>query len=185
MRAGPPIQLAVPAGDESIRELPPGYPAYCVYIPTGMELDFEKDTIAKLKVWSKSMRENLCVAPWNIGDPSYLKLLQLITRIRLNNKQAPIRRPAIIMTDNNMPDENSFMIILDDQRLLTDSVRLSQILPYLIDSIFLGEKKEAMKEAVKASKSERISQLLKGVEAALSKVKVTFAWGGLTVEATG
>jgi hypothetical protein len=82
------------------------------------------------------------------------------------------------MTDINMPEENSFMIILDDQHLLTDPVKLSEILPYLVHSIFLDDRKVAMKKAVRASKSERINQLLKGVGAALSKVKVTFAWGG-------
>ncbi len=189
MNAGVPTQLIIPERPESIKELPQGYPAYCVYIPTGTEQDFEQNTIATLKVWRKSMGKNLCVAPWDVGDPSYPKLLALITKIRHREKrqngQPPIRRPAIFMTDNNMPDEKSFMIILDDLSLLMDNTRLMQILVHLVDSILLGEKKEAMKDAVRASQIKKISVLLRGVGAALGKVKVTFAMDGVTVEAAG
>ncbi len=49
-----------------VTSLPLGYPAYSIYLPTGMAEDFQEDILAKLQVWGDNMGKNLFVAPWNI-----------------------------------------------------------------------------------------------------------------------
>jgi hypothetical protein len=59
------------AAMESVTELPPGFPAYCIYVPTGMNRDFETSVLAELKEWGRNMGDNLLVVDWNMGDESY------------------------------------------------------------------------------------------------------------------
>ena len=100
--------------------LPNGYPAYCVYIPTGMSQDFEKATSDKLLQWGTAMGANLFVAPWNVGDVSYVQLMQ---------KLGFTRRPAIILTDDPNLSPESFIMKIDDPLIIRDVARLTNILP--------------------------------------------------------
>jgi hypothetical protein len=154
-------------------QLPAEYPAYCIYVPTGMNEEFEKRILAKLQVWGESMGKNLYVAPWNIGDPSYIELMK---KIGFES------RPAIILTDDNNMDKNSFMLVLDDPLIVRDASKLAEILPALLDFILKGEYMDAAKAAAEARKIAKLKSLSKNVESILSKVKVTISWKGLTVE---
>jgi hypothetical protein len=154
--------------EEQTVQLPAGYPAYCIYVPTGMNEEYEKNILAKLQVWGESMGKNLYVAPWNIGDPSYIKLMKKI---------GFERRPAIILAD-----KNSFMLVLDDPLIVRKASELTEILPSLLDFILKDEFMVAAKAAVKAGKIAKLKSLSKNIESILSKVKVTFSLKGVTLE---
>jgi hypothetical protein len=151
------------------------YPAYCVYIPTGMDEEFEKPILDKLKKWGNNMGKNLYVAPWNIGDPSYV---QLTNRIGFKN------RPAIILTDTDIIslDKYSFMLILDDPQLIRDAPKLFGVLPALLDLILRKDYRDATKAAIEARKIAKLKSLSKDIESVLDKVKITFSWKGVGVE---
>lgn len=159
--------------DSPTTNLPLGYPAYCIYVPTGMNEDFEKNILTKLQVWGESMGKNLYVAPWNIGDPSYIELMK---KIGFQNK------PAIILTDSENIDRNSFLLVLDDPLLVRDEPKLTEILPSLLDFILKGEYKNATKAAIEAQKISKIKSLSKTFESILNKVKITFSWKGIVME---
>jgi hypothetical protein len=151
---------------------PEGYPAYCIYIPSGFDVGFEKDVVAKLEQFGISMEKNLFVAPWNVGDPSYVHLI---------NKIGLKRRPAIILTDSNSPDRNSFMIILE-RKLIKDLNELIEVLPSLVDLILQGDKKSAIKESIQARRKIELKLLTDHFSSILKKIKVTFSWNGITIE---
>ncbi len=159
--------------EEKTVQLPPGYPVYCIYVPTGMNEEFEKNILAKLQVWGESMGKNLYVAPWNIGDPSYIDLMR---KIKFE------KRPAIILTDDNEINEDSFLLKLDDPLLIRDVPKLTEILPSLLDLIFRGENMNTAKAAAEAGKIAKLKSISKNLETLLSKVKLTISWKGLTVE---
>jgi hypothetical protein len=154
-------------------ELPPGYPAYCIYVPTGMNEEFERQVSEKLQEWGKNMGKNLYVAPWNIGDPSYIELMR---RIEFKN------RPAIILTDSNNPDKDSFKIVLDDPLIARDVSKLKGILPSILDLILVQENHTATKKYLSEQQKAKIRSLLDSLGSALSKVKLTFSWQGITLQ---
>lgn len=147
------------------------YPAYCIYIPTGMDEEFEKSILDKLMKWGNNMGRNLYVAPWNIGDSSYV---QLMNEIGFKN------RPAIILTDTDVIDlkKDSFMLILDDPQLIRDIPKLARVLPLLLDLILRKDYNEAVKIAIEA---EKIS-MLKSLSKIFGNVKITFSWKGVVME---
>jgi len=152
--------------------LPPGYPAYCIYIPTGMSQDFEKTISDKLQTWGNAMGANLFVAPWNVGDPSYLQLMQ---------KLGFTRRPAIILSDGTSLSPDSFIMKIDDPLVMRDVARLTEILPTLLDLILLQNYNQAAKEAISAKRVEKIKSISGSLANVLSKVNVTFCWKGVSV----
>lgn len=155
-----------------VTELPAGYSAYCIYIPTGMSEDFEKDISAKLQIWGDIMGKNLFVAPWNIGDPTYSEITKRIDFMH---------KPALILTDTNEINEKSFVLKLDDPLLVTDVARLTKLLPMLLDFIIRGDHKKAVKEAIEAKQSARIKAILEPIKSAIGKTKITFSWNGATI----
>jgi hypothetical protein len=156
----------------STTSFPDGYPAYCIYIPTGMNIHFEKQVLAKLEEFGESMGKNLFVAPWNIGDPSYIQLMR-----RIEIKQ----RPTIILTDSNSPDKNSLMIVLDS-KLIKNINELTEILPSLVDLILQGDKKSVIKSSIQAGRRIKLKSLLDHFDSIMKKVKISFSWNGITVE---
>lgn len=152
------------------------YPAYCAYIPTGMDEDFEKPILDKLKKWGETMGANLYVAPWDLGDPSYIQLM---------NKIGFKHIPAIILSDKDVAslDKNSFMLILDDPRLIRDVPKLSEVLPALLALILKEEHTEAAKAAIKARKISMLKIISKDLESVLNKVKITFDGNAIGVQA--
>jgi hypothetical protein len=99
------------AARDLVKELPVGFPAYCIYIPTGMNRSFEIIVLAKLKSWGKTMGNNLLVANWDIGDESYLGLA-----FKLGIKTLP----SIVLTDSHDPSKNDFRIVIDDPSVVRD-----------------------------------------------------------------
>ncbi len=152
--------------------MPVGYSAYCIYIPTGMSNDIEKDILDKLQVWGSTMGKNLFVAPWNIGDPTYGEITKKINFMH---------KPALILTDTNEINEKSFILILDDPPLVTDVARLTKLLPMLLDFIIRGDHKKVVKEAIEAKQIARIGTILKPIKSAIGKTKITFSWNGATI----
>ncbi|SRR5712692_1228763 len=154
--------------------LSPGYPAYCIYIPTGMRMsqDFEKSLNRQLEDWGRAMGKNVLVAPWNIGDPSYIQMMK---------KLGFTRRPAIILTDDGTLAPGCFLIKVDDPLVVRDMSRLVNVLPALLDLILLQKYKEAAKAYVKASRAEKIRSLSSNLASVLSKINVSVSWGGVTV----
>jgi hypothetical protein len=165
------------AARDSVKELPAGFPAYCIYIPTGMNRDFEIIVLARLKAWGKTMGNNLLVADWDIGDESYR---ELASRLGIKNL------PSIVLTDSHDPRRNDFQIVIDDSSVVRDVDMLIEILPNLVNHILTGQSndvKEALKDAIKKRQGSKIRSLLKPISTGLSKVKtVKFSFGGTGFE---
>ena len=142
--------------------LPEGYPAYCIYIPTGWNLDSEFRVLAKLKEWGISMGSNLLVAPWDIGDISYRVLVQ-----KLEISQVP----SIILTDVNKPDKNSLLIKIDDPADVNNVERLVEILPNLVNHILSGNSKMLLKDAIRDRRNSKIRSILKPISSTLKRIK--------------
>jgi hypothetical protein len=164
--------MALRASSGPVTELPTGYPAYCIYLPTGMSEDFEKEILSKLQAWGDSMGQNLFVAPWNIGDPSYQDLTK---NIKFNN------RPAIIMMDRNEIQKDSVVLIVDDPILATNASRLTKLLPILLDLILRGENKDAIKKAMQVKQIALIQSLLDPIKAIAGKINITAKWNGISM----
>ncbi len=111
-------------------------------------------------------------APLKISDSSYIEQMK---KIRFKN------RPAIILTDSENIDANSFMLLIDDPSIVKDVPKLTEILPSLLDFILKGDK-DAAKAAIETGKVPKLRQMLKISESILGKVKITFSWKGITME---
>ena len=153
------------------------YPAYCTYIPEGLNEEYEKEIIKKLEEWGNNLEKTLYVGPWDIGDTSVIKLMR---KIELK------KRPVIILSDKDIKQlkKDSFMIILDELRLIKDVPKLTETLSTLLDLIWIEEYKKAAKEAIKIQKITKIKSLSKPIGVILSKVKIRFIDKGalMTVE---
>jgi hypothetical protein len=139
--------------DELVTKLPAGFPAYCIYFPTGMNHDFEIKALARLKEWGKTMGRNLLVADWDIGDISY----QIVgTKLGIRTL------PSILLTDSHYPGPNDFCILIDDQSLVRDVDKLIEALPNLVNLILTGqsnEVKDAIKQAIKIGQGSKVKSL--------------------------
>jgi hypothetical protein len=149
------------------------YPAYCFYIPQGFDEDFDVNLLKKLEILGKNMTDTLYVGKWNIGDVSFINLLN---RINVQN------RPAIILTDCPKPDNNSFMIILDEQNLIKNTEKVTQIIPPLLDFIYRKNYKDAVKEATRASDFSKLSGYFNPIKKITENFKVSFSWLGVKIE---
>lgn len=118
------------------------------------------------------MGKNLFVAPWNIGDPSYVALMKTL---------GFTRRPAIILSDGNQWTPDSFVMKIDDPLLVRNVDRLTSMLPTLLDLILLQQYNRAAKDAISAGRVAQIKSISGDIANVLSKVKVTFCWKGITV----
>jgi hypothetical protein len=156
-----------------VTEIPPGYPAYCIYVPTGMDEDFEKSVIQKLQLWGENMGKNLYVARWNIGDPSYVELMK---------KVGFKSRPALILTDTHDPVKESFMLVIDDPAIVRDAGKLTQILPRMLDFVLVGETKSATKTYIDQKNAAKLKALLGSLGSVVGSLKVKFSWNGVSVE---
>lgn len=58
--------------DAPVTSLPSGFPAYCVYVPSGMAEDFTQTLVRSLRVWGRNMGKNLFVCYWDIGAPEFI-----------------------------------------------------------------------------------------------------------------
>ncbi|HET7147996.1 MAG TPA: hypothetical protein VFI73_05795 [Candidatus Nitrosopolaris sp.] len=96
----------------------------------------------------------------------------MIERIGFKSKQ------AIVITDTNNPDIDSYKIVIDNQFLLKDVERLTVVLSVLLDFILKKEYKEATQSFVKATDMLKVKSMLKAFESQLGKIKVTFSYGG-------
>jgi len=137
---------------EGTKELPPGYVAYCIYVPSGFDKEYETKLIEVLKKWGENLGKNVFVATWDIGDPSYVEFSK-----KINLKSFP----ALILTDTNDPDTNSFLIKITDIRILSDIEKLKVILPVIIQLIIINEKKEALQNYMRVKNETKIKDLIK------------------------
>jgi hypothetical protein len=155
--------------------LPDGYPVYCVYFPSGFDLPFESNIIDKLRRWGETMGKNLYVAPWKVGDPSYVEIME-----KINFK----KRPAIVMMNSNNPDKESYRLVLDSPLLLKDIERLTTVLSALIDFLLKGDLKEAAQAAIRVNDVTALKSMLKAFESKLGQIKITFSYlnGTIAVE---
>jgi len=150
--------------------LPDGYPAYCIYIQSGWNRESEARVQAKLKEWGNTMGSNLLVALWNVGDPSYQRLVQLI-----GIKQVP----AIILTRSRVLDVDSYMMKIDDPSDVNDVEKLVEILPVLVNSILGLDLIGYMKER----RSQKVKSFLKRFSSKLKRIKrLKIACDGFEVE---
>jgi hypothetical protein len=136
------------------------YPAYCTYIPEGLNEEYEKEIIKKLEEWGNNLEKTLYVGPWDIGDTSVIKLMR---EIGLK------KRPVIILSDKDIKQlKKDFFMTLST----------------LLDLIWIEEYKKAAKEAIKIQKITKIKSLSKPIGVILSKVKIRFIDKGalMTVE---
>jgi hypothetical protein len=156
------------AAMDSVTELPPGFPAYLIYVPTGMNRSFETCVLAELKEWGRNMGDNLLVVDWNIGDESYKKLGADIGLTTL---------PSIVLIDSDKPNKTSenLLIIIDDQNIVRNIVTLVDILPTLVNLILVGRKtdvRETLIDAIKKKQGSKIKSIFKPLSSVLDRVEV-------------
>jgi hypothetical protein len=149
-------------------DLPSSYPVYCIYIPSGMERNYEIDMIQRLKVWGTNMGQNVFVADWDIGDPSYRDLIRIL---------GPRNTPMIIFTDKSEIDQNSFILAIDDPKLMKDNDQLCDLLPKLANLIMDGCNQEAVKDAIQKKDKKKLNDVLK----AIAKANFSITAFGVTV----
>lgn len=164
--------MAMAWEEKPVTCLPPNYPAYCIYVPTGMDEAFERDIIKRLRVWGRNMGQNLYVARWNIADPTYIDLMKA-----LGFK----RRPMLILTDENNIRPGSYIVALDDPVLVRAIGQLTALLPQLLDLILIGEHSEAAKKALSSKRETDLKNLLRKLGVVAKNFKVTFAVFGFKI----
>jgi hypothetical protein len=154
---------------EKAKELPAGYMAYCVYFPSGFDQDFEKNLINTLAKWGENYGSNLFVATWDIGDPSYIQISKDINLDKL---------PCLVITDENKPNVNSFLIKISDIRIINNIDLLKQILPNLLQLIFIKDNNEAIKKYLREKNKAMINEIVKNVMKHLNiKFKLSLSLG--------
>jgi hypothetical protein len=151
--------------EPNVKRLPEGYPVYCIYIPSGFDYEFEKNLIEELAKWGKRWGKNLYVATWDIGDPSYEKLSKDINLDKI---------PALILTDDNEPNINSFLIKITDIKVINNINFLKEILLNLFQLILTGKNLEALKQYLREKNEMKIKNLAKDVIKNL-KIKLKFS----------
>jgi hypothetical protein len=154
--------------------VPSGYSAYCVYIPSGTNIDFEKRLLSRLEEFGKESGDVIYVASWNTGVSTYVKLMQ-----DLNIKE----RPALILTSSWQPNKQSLKIILRGKALKNIEL-LMENLPPILDLIVMQDKKAAIKKTMKFERTVKLRSLVNGLESVMRNLKLTISWNGLTVEPT-
>jgi len=159
--------------EPKVKQLPEGYPVYCVYIPSGFDYEFEKNLIDTLARWGENLGKNLYVAIWDIGDPSYEKLSMDIQLDKM---------PALILTDDNKPNVNSFLIKITDIRVINNIDFLKEILRNLYQLILRKEYNKALKQYLKEKKEMEVKNIVKEVMKNLKiKFKFSIAYGLFSV----
>ena len=120
------------------------------------------------------MGQNLLVASW---------------RYRYERRQGEFKkkievgknkRPVIILTDASNPDSSSFMITIDG-KMIKDVNQLEEILPSLVDLMLIGEKKEAIKRALRARRRTELVSLGRNLYMLMKKFNVEFSAYGVRV----
>jgi hypothetical protein len=152
--------------------IPGGYPAYCFFVPTGIDVKTDNKIRDILKVWGDNTGDVLYVATWDIADRSIIDFLRVI---QCRN------RPAIVLTDVSVPDAGSFKITIDDDRIIKNEGLLMDILPDLVDCILTGEHKEALKSYIHERNERKMDELFGRVVGALAKFSFSFTPGGITI----
>ncbi len=148
--------------ETKVKELPEGYPVYCIYIPSGFDYEFERNLIDTLAKWGENLGKNLYVATWDIGDPSYAKLSM---DIQLD------KTPALILTDDNKPNVNSFLIKITDIRVINNIDFLKEILGKLYQLILIKENNNALKQYLKEKNEMKVKNIAKEV---IKNLKIKF-----------
>ncbi len=160
------------AAPEPVRDLPAGYPVYCIFFPSGWASDAESKVLQALKQWGTSMGENLYVASWDVGSRAY---------VEISNGIGLTRVPAVVLTDASHPDAGSFMIKLDDAGTVNDLDKLRPLLTLILQRLLLGEKAGLLKELMKARDKNRVRDLVENALHDLS-FKATINLGVFSVE---
>jgi len=156
--------------------LPAGYPAYCIFVPSGMNQSLEAPLWTTLQGWGQDLGQNLLVAQWSIGDPSYVKLISAIGA-------GPA--PVVILTDSPNIGPQSMFVRISDPRVLGDLDTIKQALPLILNRILLGDDAAAVKAATQAQRVNDLKATLREVGGILSKLKISFSYGGVTVSVGG
>jgi hypothetical protein len=147
--------LVAAAAPDPVSNLPSGYPVYCIYFPSGWGTEPEQTTLDALKQWGTSMGKNLYVASWDIGDPAYRDI---------SNKIGLTNVPAVVLTDTAHPDKSSFLIKLDDPKLVSNLDDLRPVLTMILQHLLLGEEAEVLKDLMRSQNEKKIRDF---VESAL------------------
>jgi len=135
--------------------------------------EFDTKLIKKLKILGKNMKDTLYVIQWDIGNLSFIELLN---RINIQN------RPAILLTDCPKPDQNSFLIILDEQNLIRNTEKITQIIPPLLDFIYRKNYMDAVKEAAKAEDFSKMGGYFTPIKKISENFRISFSWLGIKIE---
>jgi len=159
-------------GGTRITNVPVGYSAYCIYIPSGTNIDFEKRLLSRLEKFGRKMGDVIYVASWNTGRQTYIKLMD-----SLNIKE----RPALILTSSWQPRKQSFKIILRGRALINIDL-LMENLPPILDLIVMRDKNAAIKKTMKFERTVKLRSLVNGLESVMRNVKLTISWNGITIE---
>lgn len=148
------------------------YKAYCFYVPTGMNEDFEAPLRDKLREYGERKKRLVLTAEWDAGDASYNNLLE-----RLHCSV-----PAIIFSNYRDPTRgNAFNVIVDRLNLVKDLPKMMTEIPLICQLITEGEYRKAVEEAAKARKKEGLKQVVNKVSSVLKHVSVTASVAGVAI----
>jgi len=138
--------------DHPVTYLPPGFPAYCVYVPSGMEEVFTHELIRNLRVWGRNMGTNLLACYWDIGAPEFRDLMKTV---------GWKKRPFLFFTNKSEITDSSYILSIDDQELIRDIGELTKLLPQLLDLILIENNVQAAEKALKEKREKGLKNLLR------------------------
>ncbi len=116
--------------EAAVTSLRPGFPAYCVYVPSGMAEPFTRELVRRIRVWGRNMGANLFVCYWNIGAPEFVDLMKKI---------GWKKRPFLFLTNKCEIDDTSYIVSIDDQELIRNNEELQKLLPQILDLILVED----------------------------------------------
>lgn len=143
-------------------------------MPNAKVKEKQSEILASLKQWGIDMGNNLLVADWDIGHKPYRDLAKI----------ANIRRfPAVVITDDHKIKEESFKIVMEGSSVVNNFDILTDYLKRIVNDIFKGDRKEAIKDAVKAGQAVRINSIINPLKSFYNRLEVIRIMGyGLETE---
>lgn len=154
------------------------FPAYCIYIPTGIDESADNEIFSRLLKWGDKMGKNLLVVTWDIGHPSYVDLIKNVNK---SKKGIAVKRPAIVLMDRPDFDKDSLLIVIDDQKIMRNVEKLNEILPLLLDLILIGDKRNAIKSYLREQSPSKVNSMIDSMKSIAGNIKITFSFNGISI----
>lgn len=150
------------------------YPVYCFYLAQGMGKANEKNMLEILKAWGTSQGDNLLVAVWDQSGEEYRHFLaghKNITNI-----------PAIILSNSENFDGDSFVITLQEPHLISNTDKVTDVLALLYSYMLQEDFVKSAKMAARENQWAMVQKYFDPVKGIFGTLKISLAHGALTVE---